>query len=122
MKKSATLILIILVGLGLCISNNDGRLPVFFAEQNTVNVVSGTLTPQNKLDVKGSSVVGNSCAWISTAPLNGMIVEGLAGIFSGNVQVSGDINVTGKLTKGSGSFEIDHRRKNQRKPFCDSNG
>ena len=34
--------------------------------------------------------------------------DGLAGNFLGNVQVFGNVNVTGTLSKGGGSFKIDH--------------
>ena len=34
--------------------------------------------------------------------------DGLAGNFLGNIQVFGNVNVTGTLSKGGGSFKIDH--------------
>ena len=33
---------------------------------------------------------------------------GLAGVFDGKVEISGDLDISGKISKGSGSFIIDH--------------
>jgi len=40
----------------------------------------GTTSPQNKLDVEGAMVVGSSYSGSSTAPSNGMLVQGNTGI------------------------------------------
>ncbi|MDZ7726636.1 MAG: tail fiber domain-containing protein [Candidatus Campbellbacteria bacterium] len=40
----------------------------------------GTTTPQNALDVSGSSVVGSTYAGTNTAPTNGLLVEGNVGL------------------------------------------
>ena len=40
--------------------------------------------------------------------LYGSSSSGYAGYFSGNVAITGTLNVTGAVTKGSGSFKIDH--------------
>jgi hypothetical protein len=50
--------------------------------------------------VEGESSYGNG--------VEGWSIFGYAGYFDGKVQVNGNLNVNGKLTKGSGSFKIDH--------------
>jgi len=44
------------------------------------NVGIGTPTPQNKLDVEGSAVIGEKYAGTETAPTNGLLVQGKVGI------------------------------------------
>lgn len=54
--------------------------PFMTADETTGNVGIGTSTPQNKLDVSGSQVIGTSYAGVNTAPTNGLLVEGNVGI------------------------------------------
>jgi hypothetical protein len=44
------------------------------------NVGLGTITPLNRLDANGSVVIGNAYAGSTTAPTNGLLVEGNTGI------------------------------------------
>jgi hypothetical protein len=50
---------------------------------------------------------GNGLEVVKGFGVNGG-VDGLAGNFLGNIQVFGNVNVTGTLSKGGGSFKIDH--------------
>lgn len=59
-------------------TNNDPN--PFFIQPSTGNVGIGTKTPQNKLDVWGSQVIGRNYAGVVAAPPNGMQVEGKVGI------------------------------------------
>jgi hypothetical protein len=56
----------------------------------------------------GIGVIGASNSPTGIAVKGGNTAGGLAGLFQGNVTVSGNLNISGKLTKGSGSFKIDH--------------
>lgn len=40
----------------------------------------GTVDPKNKVDISGGAVIGSSLAGVSTAPTNGLVVEGFTGI------------------------------------------
>ena len=44
------------------------------------NVGIGTVTPQNRLDVEGGTVIGSSYASSETAPSDGLLIEGKVGI------------------------------------------
>jgi hypothetical protein len=46
------------------------------------NVGIGTPTPQNKLDVEGGAVIGTGFSGSTTAPTNGLLVEGNVGLGS----------------------------------------
>ena len=63
----------------------------------------GASTTGNTIGVEGSSA---SPTGIGVQGLNS--AGGLAGSFSGNVRVSGNLSVSGTVSKGGGSFKIDH--------------
>lgn len=50
------------------------------AQESGANVGIGTSTPQNKLDVAGSAVIGTNYAGANAAPADGLLVEGRVGI------------------------------------------
>jgi hypothetical protein len=76
----------------------------------------GVATPVNLLDVEGGMAVGASYSGTSTAPTNGMIIEGNVGIgtanpnyklhvigdtnITGNLNVTGTLNITGNISSG----------------------
>ena len=55
-----------------------------FAISKTGNVGIGTFSPKNKLDVKGSAVIGATYSGTNTAPSNGLLVQGNVGIGTTN--------------------------------------
>jgi hypothetical protein len=71
--------------------------------------VSGTHV-NDGIGVSGSSTGGIGVEGFSSSGsgIYGSTTSGLAGEFDGNVQVRGDLDVTGTLTKGAGTFKIDH--------------
>ncbi len=82
----------------------------------------GTTTPQNKLDVEGNAVVGATYSGTNTAPTNGFLVEGKVGIGTTdpgnaklNVSATGtDMAVYGHTTGSNyaGYFEVNNSSAN----------
>src|SRR5438128_2095570 len=66
-----------------------------------VGIGSVAFTPLSMLDVKGSMVVGSGYAGVSTAPANGMLVQGNVGI--GVVSPTEQLHITGNFRLG-GAF------------------
>ena len=68
------------------------------------NVGIGSSNPKNKLDVSGNMSVGKRYAGNTTAPGNGLLVEGKVGIGTDapekQLEVSGEARITGSLTVG----------------------
>lgn len=58
-----------------------------------------TLTPVNRLDVGGNMVVGNTYAGASTAPVNGLLVQGNVGL--GTTTVNNRLDVEGGVAVGT---------------------
>jgi hypothetical protein len=112
---------------------NNGTLNEWMRITSAGNVGIGTTTPTNKLDVvapaagaTGLSVQATDLTTANTAvngladgaggtgvigeAENGNLAVGVWGISSSGVagQFSGNVKVTGTLTKGGGSFKIDH--------------
>lgn len=56
----------------------------------------------------GDSVSGTGGSGLFAIGGNGGLHDGLAGSFSGDVDISGNLDVTGSISKGGGSFKIDH--------------
>ncbi len=59
----------------------------------------------------GSGIIaigGWAGVWGRSYDLNNVNVGTYAGYFTGNVRIVGDLTITGNLTKGGGSFMIDH--------------
>ena len=65
-------------GYDVIIYNNTTEYARF--EGSTQSLGIGTTTPQNKLDVEGSAVIGATYSGTNTAPTNGLLVEGAVGI------------------------------------------
>jgi hypothetical protein len=77
-------------------------------ESNSGDGVCGTSI--SGMGVDGTSISSNG-VWGESGSgdgVHGKSTTGNAGYFEGKVQVNGNLNVTGQLTKGSGSFKIDH--------------
>ena len=70
------------------------------------NVGINTPTPQNKLDVAGGVVIGATYAGASTAPTNGLLVEGHAGMGS-----TLKIGTTPSTINASSALEIESTTK-----------
>jgi len=66
-----------------------------------VGIGSASFTPLNMLDVKGNMVIGTSYSGVSTAPANGLLVEGNAGIGTAapteKLDVAGNLKFSGAL-------------------------
>jgi hypothetical protein len=56
----------------------------------------------------GNGVIGEANIGPRAYAIWGQSRSGFAGYFDGTVQVNGDLNVTGSVTKGGGGFQIDH--------------
>jgi hypothetical protein len=56
----------------------------------------------------GNGVIGEANHGAGAYAIWGRSTSGHAGYFDGNVQVNGDLKVTGAVTKGGGAFQIDH--------------
>ncbi len=67
------------------------------------NAIFANCTGDPRTDCVGVFAVGTHMGIAASAPPGG-----LAGGFSGNVRVGGNLDVTGTLTKGSGMFKLDH--------------
>jgi hypothetical protein len=61
-------------------------------DMTNTRVGIGTTTPQNKLDVEGGAVIGATYSGTSTAPTNGLLVEGNVGIGTTSPSSKLDIN------------------------------
>ena len=70
------------------------------------NVGINTPTPQNKLDVAGGVVIGSTYAGVSTAPTNGLLVEGHAGMGS-----TLKVGTTASSINASSALEIESTTK-----------
>ena len=70
-----------------------------FIEGSNSNVGIGNSTPQNRLDVEGSVAIGSSYSGSSSAPTNGLIVEGRTGI--GTNSIANMLDVEGSVAIGS---------------------
>ncbi len=81
-----------------------------FAISKTGNVGIGTFSPKNKLDVKGSAVIGATYSGTNTAPSNGLLVQGNVGIGTISIPSGYKLAVDGKIiceevkVKDSGSW------------------
>ena len=62
---------------------------------NIVNVGIGLTAPINRLDVEGAAVIGVAYAGASSAPTNGLLVEGNVGI--GTTTVNAKLDVSGSV-------------------------
>ncbi len=56
----------------------------------------------------GIGVYGEASSGTSSIGVQGVSVNGFAGYFQGKVTILGNLNVTGTVSKGAGSFKIDH--------------
>jgi hypothetical protein len=56
----------------------------------------------------GNSASGTGGAGLFATGGSGLLSNGLAGSFSGDVQITGNLDITGSVSKGGGSFKIDH--------------
>lgn len=65
----------------------------------TGNVGIGTTSPNNKLDVNGSAVIGETYAGTNAAPANGLLVEGEVGIGDTNPDATEYSDVAVKYMK-----------------------
>jgi len=78
---------------------------------NTGSLGIGTSPPYAKLDVR-TSVSDATAILASALGSNGIAIYGegdyRAGVFMGNVDVNGNLVVSGTVSKGGGSFKIDH--------------
>ncbi|MEI7983555.1 MAG: hypothetical protein WCI71_18045, partial [Bacteroidota bacterium] len=61
---------------------------------NLGNVGIGASNPQNKIDIAGSAVIGSSYSGSSTAPANGLLVEGRVGVGTVSPATSAALDVT----------------------------
>lgn len=67
------------------ISSFDASPPLLALTISTGNLGIGVATPVNKLDVEGAVAIGASYSGTSTAPTNGLIVEGGFGVGTASV-------------------------------------
>ncbi len=63
---------------GLALKTDEGSTRLYV--KDTGNIGLGTTNPKNRLDVEGAMVVGSTYSGSSTAPSNGMLVQGKVGI------------------------------------------
>jgi hypothetical protein len=83
-------------------TNGTGTAGVALATSGSASGVFGnSYSPAGVGVLAGNS--GGGTALVATALGNGS-----AGQFNGNVQISGSLTVTGSVSKGGGSFKIDH--------------
>lgn len=87
----------------LYINNESGNLPLIYGDfglglvgiKNKLGVAVNN--PLNTLDVKGNMVIGSSYAGVTSAAINGLLVEGKVGIGRipavDKVEVDGNINI-----------------------------
>jgi len=67
---------------GLALKTDEGTTRLYV--KDTGNIGLGTSNPKNRLDVEGAMVVGSTYSGSSTAPSNGMLVQGKVGIGTSN--------------------------------------
>ena len=99
-----------LVDVTTASSNVDYGFYAIGEEQNYLsgNLTIGSLTSVNKLDVEGAAAIGSGYSGSSTAPTNGLIVEGNVGIGENNPQTTldvADFAVIGNTSVGSQSTD-----------------
>src|SRR5258707_1297067 len=63
-----------------------------------VGIGSVAFTPVNRLDVKGNAVIGDTYSGVSTAPTNGLLIEGNTGI--GTVLPQKKLDIRGDIQVG----------------------
>jgi hypothetical protein len=76
---------------GTYFSWGHGGTANYFAD----DIGIGTSSPVNRLDVKGAMAVGANYSGISTAPSNGMIIEGTVGIGTSSPSLQNKLEVSG---------------------------
>lgn len=89
------------------LNNPDGSLRFTTGSVDYLTVIStngggvgiGTTNPQNKLDVKGTAVIGSTYGGTNTAPANGLLVEGNVGV--GTTTPQNKMDVKGAMVIGS---------------------
>jgi hypothetical protein len=98
-----------LFGGNVSASGNGSFGGLIFSTGTGGNNLAGDLGVGGRLDVSGGlSVFGN--AVIAGIGVNGATISGSGGILNvnSNLNVSDNLNVSGILSKGGGSFKIDH--------------
>jgi hypothetical protein len=71
------------------------------SEAQNVGIGTVAFTPMNRLDVKGSAVIGNTYSGALTAPSNGLLVEGYVGIGNSTVPAMLSVGSTAQFRVNS---------------------
>ena len=89
------------------VNNLGNKTSVVVSEDGNVGI--GTPAPKNKLDVKGSAVIGATYSGTKDAPTNGLLIEGNVGIGTtepnAKLHISGGEDDPGSLIIGSVRIE-----------------